>query len=137
MKISEVVGDRLLSFVAVVRCDVAGMGSVTTQVEICCDGLSQARYLLVRAYGRGNVLSIRQTVLEQSPKPVKPSPSVIRSIKPKSGIIKSIKPLTAKQGMKKSLADNKKAIKKKERKTKAIDRVKVAQNKLADINQKP
>jgi hypothetical protein len=62
---------------------------------------------------------------------------VIRSIKPKSGIIKPIKPLTAKQGMKKSLADNKKAIKKKERKSKAITRVRVAQNKLADINRKP
>ena len=35
------------------------------------------------------------------------------------------------------LADNKKAIKKKERKTKAIDRVRTAQLKLADINRKP
>ena len=137
MKISEVVGDRLRSFVAVVRCPVDGMGSVTTQVEIRCDGLNQARYLLARAYGRDNVLIIRQTVLEKSPKPIKPSPSVIRSIKPKSGIIKPIKPLTPKQGMKKSLADNKKAIKKKEQKTKAIDRVRNAQLKLADINRKP
>jgi hypothetical protein len=137
MKISEVVGDRLMSFVAVVRCDVAGMGSVTTQVEIRCDGLTQARYLLARVYGRGNVLSIRQTVLEQSLKPIKPSPNVIPSIKPKSGIIKAIKPMTPEQGMKKSLADNKKAIKKKERKTKAITRVRAAQFKLADINRKP
>lgn len=137
MKISEIVGDGLMPFVAVVRCAVDGMGSVTTQVEIRCDGLNQARYLLARAYGRGNVLSIRQTVLEKSPKPIKPSPSVIRSIKPKSGIIKPIKPLTPKQGMKKSLADNKKTIKKKERKTKAIDRVRAAQLKLADINRKP
>ncbi len=137
MKISEIVGDRLMSFVAVVRCHVAGMGSVTTRVEFRCDSLNQARYLLIRAYGRGNVLSIRQTVLEQTLKPIKPSPGVIPPIKPKSGIIKSIKPMTPKQGMKKSLADNKKAIKKKERKTKAIDRVKVAQNKLADINRKP
>lgn len=137
MKISEVVGDHLKSFVAVVRCPVDGMGSVTTQVEIRCDGLNQARYLLARAYGRSNVLSVRQTVLEQSPKPIKPSPSVIPSIKPKSGIIKSIKPMSLKQGMRKSLADNKKAIKKKERKTKAIDRVRTAQNKLANINRKP
>lgn len=136
MKISEVVGDRLMSFVAVVRCDVDGMGSVTTQVEIRCDGLNQARYLLIRAYGRGNVLSIRQMVLEQTLKHIKPSPGVIPPIKPKSGIIKSIKPLTPKQGMKKSLTDNKKAIKKKERKTKAINRVRVAQNKLANINRK-
>ena len=136
MRISEVVGDRLKSFVAVVRCAVDGMGSVTTQVEIRSDGLNQARYLLARAYGRGNVLSIRQTVSEESPKPIKPSPSVIPTIKPKSGIIKAIKPLTPKQGMKKSLADNKKANKKKERKTKAIDRVRVAQFKLADINRK-
>ncbi len=137
MRVSEVVGDRLMSFVAVIRCPVDGMGSVTTQVEIRCDGLNQARCLLARVYGRGNVLSIRQIVLEQSPKPINPSPGVIPSIKPKSGIIKSIKPLTPKQGMKKSLADNKKAIKKKERKTKAIDRVRTAQLKLADINRKP
>lgn len=137
MKISEVVGDGLMSFVAVVRCAVDGMGSVTTRVKICCDGPAQARYLLARAYGRSNVLSISQTVLEQLPKPVKPSKSVIRPIKPKSGVIKPIKPLTPKQGMKKSLADGKRAAKMKERKTKAIDRVKVAQNKLADINRRP
>jgi hypothetical protein len=137
MKISEVVGDGLMSFVAVVRCAVDGMGSVTTRVQIRCDGLNQARYLLARVYGRANVLSLRQTVLEQVPKPVKPSKSVIRPIKPKSGIIKPIKSLSPKQGMKKSLADNKKAIKKKERKAKAIDRVKAAQNKLADINRRP
>lgn len=137
MKISEVVGDSLMSFVAVVRCAVDGLGSINTRVQIRCDGLNQAKYLLARAYGRSNVLSVRQTVLEQVPKPVKPSNSVIRPIKPKSGIIKPIKPMNPKQGMKKSLADNKKAIKKKERKTKAIDRVKVAQNKLADINRQP
>ncbi len=137
MKISEVVGDGLMSFVAVVRCAVDGMGSITTRVQIRCDGPAQARYLLARAYGRGNVLSISQTVLEQSPQPHKPSKSVIRPIKPKSGIIKPIKPVTPKQGMKKYTADGKRAIKKKERKTKAIDRVKVAQNKLADINRQP
>lgn len=124
MKISEVVGDHLKSFVAVVRCAVAGMGSVTTQVEIRCDGLNQARYLLARAYGRANVLNIRQTVLEQSLKPIEPSPSVIPSIKP----------LTPKQGMKKAMADQKRAIKKKERKTKAINQIRAAQNRLADIN---
>lgn len=134
MKISEVVCDRLKSFVAVVRCAVDGMGSVTTQIEIRCDGLNQARYLLARAYGRANVLNLRQTVLEQSLKPIEPSNSVISPIKPKSGIIKPIKPMTPKQGMKKSLADNKRAIKKKERKTKAIERVRNAQIKLADIN---
>ena len=137
MRINEVVGDRLKSFVAVVRCPVDGMGSMTTQVEIRCDGLNQARYLLARAYGRSNVVSVQQSVFEQSPKPIKPSPSVIPPIKPKSGIIKAIKPLTPKQGMKKSLADNKRAIKKKDQKTKAIKRVRTAQNKLADINRKP
>lgn len=137
MKISEVVGDGLMSFVAVVRCAVDGMGSINTRVQIRCDGLNQARYLLTRAYGRGNVLSIKQLVLEQSMEPAKPSLSVIPSIKPNSGIIQSIKPLTPKQGMKKSLADNKRAIKKKERKTKAMNRVRTAQNKLADINRKP
>lgn len=137
MKISEVVGDGLMSFVAVVRFAVDGIGSVTKRVQIRCDGPAQACCLLARAYGHSNVLSIRQTVAEQSPQPVKPSKSVIRPIKPKSGIIKPIKPMTPKQGMKKATADCKRADKKNERKTKAIDRVKVAQNKLADINRKP
>lgn len=137
MKISEIVGDRLMSFVAVVRCAVNGMGSVITRVQIRCDGPAQARCLLAQIYGAANVLNIRQTVAEQSPQPHKPSKSVIRPIKPKNGIIKSIKPLSPKQGMKKAAADNKRAVKKKERKTKAIDRVRVAQNKLADINRKP
>jgi hypothetical protein len=65
MKISEIVGDGLMSFVAVVRCAVDGMGSVTTQVEIRCDGPTQARYLLSRVYGRSNVLALKQLVLEQ------------------------------------------------------------------------
>ena len=137
MKISEVIGDGLMSFVAVVRCSLDGMGSVTTRVQIRCDGLNQAKYLLARSYGRSNVLSISQTVLEQLPKPDKPSKSVIRPIKPKSGIIKPIKPMTPKQGMKQSTADGKKAGKKKERQMKAIDRVRLAQNKLADINRQP
>ena len=124
MKINEVVGDSLMSFVALVRCAVDGMGSVTTRVEIRCDGLNQARCLLARVYGRGNVLNIRQTVLEQSLKPIEPSPSVIPPIKP----------MSPKQGMKKAMADQKQAIRKKERKTKAINRVRAAQNKLADIN---
>jgi hypothetical protein len=127
MKISEVIGDRLMSFVALVRCAVDGMGSVTTRVEIRCDGLNQARCLLTRVYGRGNVLNIRQTVLEQSLKPIEPSPSVIPPIKP----------MSPKQGMKKAMADQKRAIKKKERKTKAINQVRTAQNRLADINQMP
>lgn len=127
MKISEVVGDGLMSFEALVRCAVNGMGSVTTRVQIRCDGLSQARFLLARVYGRANVLNIRQTVLEQSIKPVGPSPSVIRPIKP----------MTPSQGMKKSMTDLKKAVKKKNRKTKAINRVRAAQNQLADINREP
>jgi hypothetical protein len=137
MKISEVVGDGLMSFVAVVRCAVDGMGSVTTRVQISCDGPTQARCLLAQIYGAANVLNISQTVSEQSPQPNKPSKSVIPPIKPKSGIIKPIKPLSPKQGMKKAAADGKKAGKKKERKTKAIDRVRVAQNKLAVINRQP
>lgn len=127
MKISEVMGDSLMSFVALVRCAVDGMGSVTTRVEIRCDGLNQARCLLNRVYGRGNVLNIRQTVLEESTALVGPSKSVIPRIKP----------MSPKQGMKKAMADQKRAIRKKERKTKAINQVRVAQNRLADINREP
>lgn len=136
MRICEVLGgDGLRSFVAVIR-----LKGISARMAIAADGLIQARALLGAVYGQRSILSIREVgkaVQEQSLKPVKPSTGVIRPIKPKSGIIKPIKPLTPKQGMKKSLADNKKVIKKKERKTKAIDRVRAAQNKLADINRKP
>jgi hypothetical protein len=37
--------------------------------------------------------------------------------------------------MKKAMADQKRANRKKERKTKAINQVRAAQNRLADINQ--
>ena len=136
MKISEVVGDGLMSFVAVVHCVVDGH-SMTSRVQIRCGGPAQARCLLAQIYGAANVLNIRQTVGEQSPQRVKPSKSVIEPFKPKSGIIKPIKPLSPKQGMKKAAADNKRAIKKRKRQVKAIDRVRAAQNKLADINRKP
>lgn len=137
MKISEVIGDGLMSFVAMIRCATGHGGSTTGQVEIRCDGPAQARYLLAQAYGQDNVLSIRRTVLEQAPKPAQPSKSVIRPIKPKGGVIKPIKPMNPEQAMKKAETDNKRAIKKKERKAKAMDRVKDAQKKLADINREP
>jgi hypothetical protein len=51
MRIDEVVGGDIKSFVAVVRCVVDGMGSASSRIQIRCDGLNQARYLLTRCYG--------------------------------------------------------------------------------------
>ena len=131
MKICEVVGDGLKSFIAVIR-----LGSVNTRIHVRCDGQNQCLALLRHCYGRGNVLSIRQAMNEQSLEPIKPSDGVIPSIKPKSGIIKSIKPMDANQGMKKAMASQKKAAQQSQRKTKAIIRVRNAQAKLAAINRK-
>ena len=58
MKITEVVGGNRKSFIAVVRRFVDGMGSTTTRIQIRCDDQAQARYLLSRCYGHGNVLCI-------------------------------------------------------------------------------
>ena len=116
MKINEIVGGDLKSFVAVVRCDIEGMGSSISRIQIRCDGQNQARYLLTRCYGRGNVLSIQQSVDEGL------------------GVIKPIKPLTLDQLQVKGLEDQAKAMKHRAKQVKAQQKVKRDQAALAKVN---
>lgn len=116
MKITEVVGGDLKSFIAVVRCVVDGMGSTTTRFQIRCDGQAQARFLLTRCYGRGNVLSIQQTVDEGR------------------GMIKPTKPLTLDQLQVKGLEDQAKAMKHRAKQVKAQQKLKRDQSALAKVN---
>ncbi len=131
MRIDEVIGG-LQTFTARIRVAVDGMGSAVCVMSIRADGVSQARLLLAKCFGKSNVLSIRQVVTEDESKT-----GVIAPIKPKKSVKRRIKPLTPKQGMKRAAADLKKSIKYKERKTKAQLQVSKAKNKLADINSKP
>ena len=133
MKIDEVIRG-LHQFIARVRiggliCDV-GLQSATVQ---------QARALLAKSYGAQNIISCVSVLDEskaESAKPIKPI-QPLKPIKPKSGVIKSIKPLTPKQYKKKSEADLKKWVKKKERQTKTQKKIQSDFAKLADINRGP
>ncbi len=116
MKINEVLGSDLKSFVAVIRCRVQGSGSVTTRVQIRCDGLTQARCLLGHVYGAGNVMSIQQSVDEGK------------------SVIKPIKPLTLDQLQVKGLEDQAKAMKHRAKQVKAQQKVKRDQAALAKVN---
>lgn len=133
MKIDEVIRG-LHQFIARVRiggliCDV-GLQSATVQ---------QARALLAKSYGAQNIISCVSVLDEskaESAKPIKPI-QPLKPIKPKSGVIKSIKPLTPKQYNKKSEADLKKWVKKKERQTKTQKKIQSDYARLADINRGP
>lgn len=133
MRIDEVIRG-IQTFVARVRVSVAGLGSSTCDVSVECGSAVQARLLVARCYGAENVLSIRSVLSESDQPVVTPSANIIPTIKPRPCIKRKIKPLTAQQAMKKSIADVKRAAKKQERKTKAINRVRDAQSMLADIN---
>lgn len=135
MRIDEVIGG-LQTFTARIRVAVDGMGSAVCVMSIRADGVSQARLLLAKCYGKSNVLSIRQVVTEEESK-TGVSAGVIAPIKPKKSVKRKIKPLTPKQGMKRAAADLKKSIKYNERKNKAQLQVRKYQTKLADINSKP
>jgi hypothetical protein len=119
MKIKEVTGKYIKSFTAQIRRAVNGMGSITARVEIKCDGLNQARYILARAYGTRNVFNIRETVDEGV------------------GVISPKKPLTPDQFQVKSLQDQSKAIKARIKQVKAQQQIKKHQATLAKINKSP
>lgn len=116
MKINEIVGGDLKSFIAVVRCHTQGSGTVTTRIQIRSDGLTQARYLLSHVYGAGNVLSIQHSVDEGK------------------GVSKPIKPLTLDQLQVKGLEDQAKAMKHRAKQVKAQQKVKQDQAALAKVN---
>jgi hypothetical protein len=117
MKISEVVSGHLKSYIVSVRCKVDGMGSISANVVIRCDGFTQARYLASRVYGRENVLGIRGAIDEST------------------GVIKPKKPLTPDQQQIQSLETQSKALKQRIKQVKAQQRIRRDQQALAKANQ--
>lgn len=135
MKIDEVICG-LQHFIARVR-----VGGLICDVGLQSGTVQQARSLLAKSYGAQNIISCvavldESEVSSESAKPIKPL-EPLTTIKPKSGVIKSIKPLTPRQYNKKSEADLKKWVKKKEHQTKTQKKIQSDFAKLADINRGP
>jgi hypothetical protein len=121
MKIIEITSSYLKSYIAVVKCQVAGMGSLTIRVGVESDSPMGARYSLARIYGRENVMSIQQAMVE----------TVLNDGKAYGA---DNKPLTPQQLQVKSLQDQSKRLKDRAKQVKAQQSVQKAQAKLQRAN---
>jgi hypothetical protein len=88
-EIIEGMNRGLNAYVASVRAVVAGAGSISSKVKIEADSLNSARYLLYRIYGRENVFSIQQALVEDGvTKPLSPAELQVKSLTDRSAQLK-------------------------------------------------
>lgn len=111
-EIIEGMNRGLNAYVASVRAVVAGAGSISGKVKIEADSLNSARYLLYRIYGRENVFSIQQALVED-------------------GVTK---PLTPAELQVKSLTDRSAQLKQQAKKTKSLQKLQKAQQNFAQVS---
>lgn len=111
-EIIEGMNRGLNAYVASVRAVVAGAGSISSKVKIEADSLNSARYLLYRIYGRENVFSIQQALVED-------------------GVTK---PLTPAELQVKSLTDRSAQLKQQAKKTKSLQKLQKAQQNYAKVS---
>jgi len=111
-EIIEAINGGMNSYVASVRAVVAGAGSINSKVKFEADSLTSARYLLYRIYGRENVFSIQQALIED-------------------GVIK---PLSPEQLQVKSLTDKSAQLKQQAKKTKSLQKLQKAQQDYAKVS---
>lgn len=111
-EIIEGMNRGLNAYVASVRAVVAGAGSISGKVKIEADSLNSARYLLYRIYGRENVFSIQQALVED-------------------GVTK---PLTPAELQVKSLTDRSAQLKQQAKKTKSLQKLQKAQQNYAQVS---
>jgi uncharacterized protein YgiM (DUF1202 family) len=111
-EIIEGMNRGLNAYVASVRAVVAGAGSISSKVKIEADSLNSARYLLYRIYGRENVFSIQQALVED-------------------GVTK---PLTPAELQVKSLTDKSAQLKQQAKKTKSLQKLQKAQQNYAQVS---
>lgn len=121
MKINEITSGYLKPYLGIVKCQVAGMGSLTIRVGIESDSPMAARYALARCYGRENVMSVQQVMSE----------TVLSDAKTFGA---DNKPLTPQQLQVKSLQDQSKRLKDRAKQVKAQQGVQKAQAKLQRAN---
>ena len=111
-EIIEGMNRGLNAYVSSVRAVVAGAGSISSKVKIEADSLNSARYLLYRIYGRENVFSIQQALVED-------------------GVTK---PLTPAELQVKSLTDRSAQLKQQAKKTKSLQKLQKAQQNYAKVS---
>lgn len=121
MKINEITNGYIKTYVGTVRCVVSGMGSLTIRVGVESDSPMGARYSLARIYGRENVMSIQQVMVE----------TVLNDGNTYGA---DNKPLTPQQLQVKSLQDQSKRLKDRAKQVKAQQSVQKAQTKLQKVN---
>jgi len=108
MKVTEITNRSMSSFIAQIK--VPGTGTV--RCEIKSDSLNNARALLKQMFGKTNVLSVQQLVLDEQ----------------------TIKPMTAQELQVKSLQDKSKQLKNQAKQLKAQQTVQKAQSELSKLN---
>jgi hypothetical protein len=113
MKIKEFT-TNLDTYVATVRV-VLRNGTTMAKTHVICDGINQARMLLMHLYGEGNVFSV-QAVMDEE-------------------VTEGTKTLTASELQVKSLTDRAKQLNQQAKETKARQSLERATNKLQSINQ--
>jgi lipid A disaccharide synthetase len=109
MKVAEITSRSMSSFIAQIK--VPGTGTV--RYEIKSDSINSARSLLSKMFGKTNVVSVQQLVLDEQ----------------------TIKPMTAQELQVKSLQDKSQQLKDQAKKLKAQQSVQKAQSALSKLNQ--
>jgi hypothetical protein len=138
MKIIEVT-QSLHTYRATVRVHLPDR-ALTATTSIGADTLAQARALLLRIYGVGNVVSVSEIVREtatqssQARSHINPEPALFRkgicSYVPFSPVLETVKPLSPQQAQVKALSDRAKQLNQQAKQMRAQQSVEKAQQKL-------
>ena len=112
MKINEFT-TNINTYVATVRV-VLRNGTTMAKTHVICDGINQARMMLMHLYGEGNVFSVQASMDEE--------------------VTEGTKTLTASELQVKSLTDRAKQLNQQAKETKARQSLERAKNKLQSLN---
>ena len=142
MKITEVI-QPLHNYRAVVRVHLPDR-ALTATTSIGADSLAQARALLLRIYGQGNVVSVSETVRESVVRSVQercrnnPEPALSRAgacaCVSFSPVSETVKPLNPQQAQVKALSDRAKQLNQKAKQMRAQQSVAKAQQNLVKVS---
>lgn len=113
MRINEV-ANNLNTYIATVRV-VLRDGATTAKTQITADGITQARSMLIRIYGIGNVLSLQMVTDE--------------------GVTEATKTLSSGELQVKSLADQSKRLNQQAKQLKARQGLQKAQTAMSKVNE--
>jgi len=138
MKIAEVT-QSLHTYRAVVRVHLPDR-ALTATTSIGADSLAQARALLLRIYGVGNVVSVSEIVRETAPQRsqarshINPEPALNRygtsAYMPISPVVETAKPISPQQAQVKALSDRAKQLNQQAKQMRAQQSLATAQKNL-------